>query len=340
MKVTLIESTQQINSYINDYQKSYDQIFILTQKNIVNTNIANQLINKHNVYICKDGEECKNLIEYQNIIQYLAKYKCNKNSLLIGLGGGTITDLCGFVASTYMRGISFINIPTTLLGMVDASIGGKTALNIGDKRNLVGTFKDPDVLILYPQFLNSLSTDEMVNGYAEILKYALIMDNSLFKIIENNINSLIQNINFDLINEIIETCINHKMKIVKQDKHDQGIRNILNFGHTIGHALESYYKFELSHGQAVLYGMKAACFLSLEKQNISRAQYDRIIKILNKLDITPLHDLDMNKVLSFIETDKKNIGGQLNYILLNNIGSAYIEKNYNKDNLIKGLEIL
>jgi 3-dehydroquinate synthase len=135
-------------------------------------------------------------------------------------------------------------------------------------------------------------------------------------------------------------CINHKIKIVTQDKHDQGIRNILNFGHTIGHALESYYKFELSHGQAVLYGMKAACFLSLEKQNISRAQYDRIIKILNKLDITPLHDLDINKVLSFIETDKKNIGGQLNYILLNGIGSAYIEKNYNKDNLIKGLEIL
>ena len=340
MKINLINTSEELYIKINEYKNSYDQIFIITQENIIKTKIANPLSSKYNIYLCKDSEECKSLEEYQKVIKYLANHKCNKNSLLIGLGGGTITDLCGFVASTYMRGISFINIPTTLLGMVDASIGGKTALNIGGKRNLIGTFREPSELILYTQFLNSLSTKQLIDGYAEILKYALIMDEKLFQTIENNINSLIENVDFDLINKIIETCINHKIKIVSQDQYDQGIRNILNFGHTIGHALESYYKFTLSHGQAILYGMKVASYLSLIKQNISQEQYDKIVNLLNKFGTTSLLDLDINKVLDFLDTDKKNIGGQLNYILLNDIGSAYTEKNYSKDNLIKGMEIL
>ena len=340
MKINLINTSEELYIKIDEYKNSYDQIFIITQENIIKTKIANPLSSKYNIYLCKDAEECKNLEEYQKIVKYLANHKCNKNSLLLGLGGGTITDLCGFVASTYMRGISFINIPTTLLGMVDASIGGKTALNIGGKRNLIGTFREPSGLILYTQFLNSLSKKQLIDGYAEILKYALIMDKKLFQTIENNINSLIGNVDFDLINRIIEICINHKIKIVSQDQYDQGIRNILNFGHTIGHALESYYKFTLSHGQAILYGMKVASYLSLIKQNISQEQYDKIVNILNKFGTTSLLDLDIDKVLEFLDTDKKNIGGQLNYILLNDIGSAYTEKNYSKDNLIKGMEIL
>ena len=340
MKINLINTSEELYIKIDEYTNSYDQIFIITQENIIKTKIANPLSSKYNIYLCKDAEECKSLEEYQKIVKYLANHKCNKNSLLVGLGGGTITDLCGFVASTYMRGISFINIPTTLLGMVDASIGGKTALNIGGKRNLIGTFREPSGLILYTQFLNSLSKKQLRDGYAEILKYALIMDKKLFQTIENNINSLIGNVDFDLINRIIEICINHKIKIVSQDQYDQGIRNILNFGHTIGHALESYYKFTLSHGQAILYGMKVASYLSLIKQNISQEQYDKIVNILNKFGTTPLLDLDIDKVLEFLDTDKKNIGGQLNYILLNDIGSAYTEKNYSKDNLIKGMEIL
>ncbi len=340
MNITLINSIKEIDNHIKRYKKKYDKVFFITQKNILNIGEVSVLLKPYSTYICNDGEHCKTLSEYQSLIEYLATNQCNKNSLLIALGGGSVTDFCGFVASTYMRGISYINIPTTLLGMVDASIGGKTALNIGDKRNLVGTFQDATELIIYNKFLQSLSTDEIINGYAEIIKYALIMDKELFDMIEQNIENLVKTINFELINKIIQTCLNHKIQIVKQDQHDHGIRNILNFGHTVGHALESYYQFKLSHGMGVLYGMKVASYLSYKNKNINQSQYHRITNLINKLGIKSLKDLEINKVLSFINTDKKNIGNKLNYILLKDIGMAYIEKNYNKDNLIKGLQTI
>jgi 3-dehydroquinate synthase len=340
MNITLINSIDKINNHIKNYEKKYDKIFFITQKNIVKVSEVSTLLKPYRTYICNDRENCKTLSEYQSIIEYLASHQCNKHSLLIALGGGSVTDLCGFVASTYMRGISYVNIPTTLLGMVDASIGGKTALNIGDKRNLVGTFNDATEIIIYNKFLKSLSTDEIINGYAEIIKYALIMDKNLFDMIEQNIENLVKPINFEFINQIIQTCLNHKIEIVKQDKHDHGIRNILNFGHTVGHALESYYQFKLSHGMGVLYGMKVASYLSYRNQNINQSQYNRITNLINKLGIKSLKGLEINKVLSFINTDKKNIGNKLNYILLKDIGMAYIEKNYNKDNLRKGLQTI
>ena len=340
MKIKFINSIDAIKAMIECYEKNYNNIFFITQKNILNTEIPSQFIKQHKVYICRDGEQSKSLEEYQNLIQYLVNNQCNKNSLIIAVGGGSITDLSGFTASTYMRGIPYINIPTTLLGMVDASIGGKTALNIDGKRNLIGTFKDANEVIIHNQFLQSLPFEEMINGYAEIIKYALIMDSKLFEKIEKNIESLLNNIDLNLINTIIQTCINHKMKIVTQDQYDRGIRNTLNFGHTIGHALESYYEFKLSHGKAVLYGMKVASYLSLHKHNITESKYRRIINIINKLGVDNLHNLDMNKILNFIKIDKKNINNQLNYILLKDIGSAYIEQNYNKDNLIEGLQTL
>ena len=166
------------------------------------------------------------------------------------------------------------------------------------------------------------------------------MDNQLFKKIEKSISSLLNSLDITLLNDIIKICINHKLEIVKQDQFDQGIRNILNFGHTVGHALESFYNFKLSHGQAVLYGIKVASYLSYQKQNISEFDYQRIINLIEQLRIGPLKNLDINKVLDYIDNDKKHMGNQLNYILLKKIGSAYIEKNYNKKNLILGLKIL
>jgi 3-dehydroquinate synthetase len=224
--------------------------------------------------------------------------------------------------------------------MVDAAIGGKTAINFDGKRNLIGTFNNPHSIIIFDKFLKSLSINELIDGYAEIIKYSLIMDNQLFKKIEKSISSLLNNLDITLMNDIIKTCINHKLEVVKQDQFDQGIRNILNFGHTVGHALESFYNFKLSHGKAVLYGIKVASYLSYQKQNISEFDYQRIINLIEQLRIGPLKNLDINKVLDYIDNDKKHMGNQLNYILLKKIGSAYIEKNYNKKNLILGLKIL
>ena len=340
MKIKFISSIDILRDNITVYQDSYDKVFIITQQNIVDTYFLNKIISTKNCYICNDGEDCKSIEEYQNLIQYLSLHQCNRTSLLIAIGGGAVTDLCGFVASTYMRGISYINVPTTLLGMVDASIGGKTAINFEGKRNLIGTFNNPNSIIIFNKFLHSLSSNELINGYAEIIKYGLIMDKTLFKKIEQNIETLLSGLDLKLINEIIQTCINHKLKIVKQDQYDQGIRNILNFGHTVGHALESYYKFQLSHGKAVLHGIKVASYLSYQKQHITEIDYMRIIRLIDKIKIKSLQNLDINKVLDYIDNDKKHIGNQLNYILLKRIGSAYIEKNYNKQNLINGLKIL
>ena len=340
MNIQYITSIKRLGDTINSYQDSYDQIFIITQKKIAGIYLENKIIHKNNIFFCTDGEKCKSLEEYQKLIQYLNSNHCNKTSLLIAIGGGVVTDLCGFVASTYMRGVTYINIPTTLLGMVDAAIGGKTAINFDDKRNLIGTFNNPHSIIIFNKFLKSLSANELIDGYAEIIKYSLIMDNQLFKKIEKSISSLLNSLDITLLNDIIKICINHKLEIVKQDQFDQGIRNILNFGHTVGHALESFYNFKLSHGKAVLYGIKVASYLSYQKQNISEFDYQRIINLIEQLRIDPLKNLDINKVLDYIDNDKKHMGNQLNYILLKKIGSAYIEKNYNKKNLILGLKIL
>ncbi|MBI44940.1 MAG: 3-dehydroquinate synthase [Candidatus Marinimicrobia bacterium] len=341
MKINYLNTEAELIQQIKKYHKQYDKVFFMTQNPILKQNaIIHQIIQEHNYYICSNSEQCKTLKEYEKIIEFLSNKHCNRNSAIISIGGGTVTDLCGFVASSYMRGITHIVIPTTLLGMVDAAIGGKTALNIGKIRNLIGTYKKPDDLIIYNKFLITLNQQEIINGYAEIIKYALIMDKKLFIKIENNIDQLLYDINLDLIQNIIKICINHKLEIVKQDQFDQGIRNILNFGHTVGHAIESYYNFKISHGKAVFHGMHIASYLSYKNNNITITEYNRIMKLIEKMNLNKLQKLDYNKIMDFITADKKNINNELNYILLKTIGSAYIEKNFNKKNIKNALKIL
>ena len=341
MKINHINSKKELERHIYKYQNQYDKLFFITQQTILKkAPIVNIIAQNGYKYICGENENCKSLDEYSKVIEFLSKNHCNKNSAIVSIGGGTVTDLCGFVASSYMRGISHIVIPTTLLGMVDAAIGGKTALNVQKIRNLIGSYKNPDAIIIYTMFINSLNKNDMINGYAEIIKYALIMDETLFIKIEENIEELLSNTNLNLIESIIETCMNHKLNIVNQDPYDEGIRNILNFGHTVGHALEGFLNFKISHGVAVLYGMHVASYLSYEKKNITAKEYNRITSLIKKIGLKKIEKLDSNKILKLITLDKKNMGGKLNYILLKKIGSAYIEKNYNKKSLILGLKIL
>jgi len=238
-----------------------------------------------------------------------------------------------------MRGIDHVFIPTTLLAMVDAAIGGKTALNYKGIRNLLGTYKNPKEIIISTDFISTLSQENIRNGCAEIIKYALIMDSNLFETIEENISNIFPNPDKNIL-WIIKQCINHKMDIVNQDQYDQNIRNILNFGHTLGHALESYYDFKMSHGEAILYGMKIASYLSKEENYLNDNDYQRIIKLIGTFKLPQLENLKFDQIISYINSDKKNIGNELNYILLKNIGTAVIEKNYNKDLIKEGLKIL
>ena len=341
MKINYLTLEEDFINQIKKNQEQYDKLFFITQSPILNQNsIVDTIIQTGHHYICPDNEECKSLKEYEKIIKFLSSNHCNKNSVIISIGGGTVTDLCGFVSSSYMRGIAHIVVPTTLLGMVDAAIGGKTALNVGKIRNLIGSYKNPNSLIIHNQFLKTLSKNDIINGYAEIIKYALIMDEKLFIKIENNIDELLSNMNLDFIQSIITTCIDHKLNIVNQDQYDQGIRNILNFGHTVGHALESYSNFKIPHGTAVFHGMRIASYLSYKENNITSKEYNRIIKLIEKMNLKKLGKIDCNAIMDLIDLDKKNISKKLNYILLKKIGFAYIEKNFNKKNIKKALKIL
>jgi 3-dehydroquinate synthase len=224
--------------------------------------------------------------------------------------------------------------------MADAAIGGKTALNYKGIRNLLGTYKNPKEIIISTDFISTLSQENIRNGCAEIIKYALIMDSNLFENIEENIANIFPNPDINIITPIIKRCINHKRDIVNQDQYDQNIRNILNFGHTLGHALESYYDFKMSHGEAILYGMRVASHLSKKANHLNYNDYQRIIKLIEIFKLPKLENFDSDQIMSYINSDKKNIGNELNYILLKNIGTAVIEKNYNKALIKEGLEIL
>jgi len=339
MNIHYLNSKKQIIKIFEGYDNLYDKLFIITQKSILSYHpFLNKL--KANIHVCAESEQSKSISQYEETINYLHKNKCNKNSILIGIGGGSVTDFCGYVASTYMRGIDHVFIPTTLLAMADAAVGGKTALNYKGIRNLLGTYKNPEDIIIYTDFIDTLNQEHIMNGCAEIIKYGLIMDAGLFENLEKNILNIFPSPNIDIIKPIIKQCINHKVDIVRQDQYDQNIRNILNFGHTVGHALESYYDFKMPHGEAVLYGMMVASYLSKQEDYLMEDDYHRIIKLIEIFKLPKLENFNSDQIMSWINSDKKNIGNELNYILLKNIGTATIEKNYNKKFIKHGLKIL
>ena len=339
MIINQINNQRRLIGYIETYKKKYDKIFLLTQKSIIQHYPSMEKLDI-NILICRETEECKSILEYETIIKTLSNKHCNKKSLIIGMGGGAITDLSGFVASSYMRGIKHVLIPTTLLGMVDASIGGKTALNINNVRNLIGCFYSPTEVLLCFDFLQTLNQQEMRNGYAEIIKYALILDYQLFELLETNIALLINSINIKTLKPIIQICIKHKLNVVKADQFDNNYRMILNFGHTVGHALESYYNYKLSHGQAIIYGMEISSYLSYKEGFLNHKQYNRIEALIRQFNLPKLKNINIKKIKDLMNNDKKNIHNKLNYIMLTNIGEAKIAKNYSKEKILDALQIL
>ena len=307
--------------------------FILTDQNIYNYYgelLEKQLQDyKYNIILCPNGESAKDFDYIKNFYSDLIEMGCNRRSCLIAFGGGVIGDITGFIAATFMRGIQYINIPTTLLGMVDSSIGGKTGINLPSGKNLIGSIYHPEKIIIDPDLLNTLPEREYHSGMAEIIKYSLILDKDLFVKLENSLEQLLSaNQTLDYLNEIISTCVQLKVNIVEEDESDNNIRNILNFGHTIGHAFETYFEYvKINHGEAVAYGMLYASKLSNVHGNLSEKELERIYGIIKKLNLPEIKNIDIEKILSFIKYDKKNTSQGLNFILLNEIGKACISQN-------------
>lgn len=260
----------------------------------------------------------KTIEQFYSIHESLNKNNIDKSSLIIALGGGSIGDLVGFIASTFHRGVSYIQIPTTLLSMIDSSIGGKTGLDLDYGKNLIGSFHHPKAVFIDTAFLKTLSSKEMHSGVFEIIKYGIAFDSKLFYFIRDNKNHLFEK---NILNQIIEWCCKIKSNIIMKDERDSGIRNKLNFGHTIGHAIESLYK--IRHGEAIGIGMIYAANLSKKLHSLEEDKHTDIIDLINFFN-PPILDIDIDDIIKIIKNDKKRINDKYNFILLNDIGSSYI----------------
>jgi shikimate kinase / 3-dehydroquinate synthase len=270
-----------------------------------------------NVIVIEAGEEYKVQETVDSIIEQLIAMEADRKTFLIGVGGGIVTDITGYVGSVYMRGIRFGFVPTTLLAMVDASIGGKNGIDVGDYKNLVGTICQPDFLLYDLAFLKSLPEHEWANGFAEIIKHACISDVGLFRELEKNKLTYYQKNKAALLKLIQKNAL-LKSAVVKKDEFETGGRQLLNFGHTLGHAIEKIY--ELSHGQAISIGMVTACIISEHYLNFKDTS--RVISTLNKYGLPTLAEFEPKKVFDMMKMDKKKVKQSINYILLAKIGQA------------------
>ena len=287
--------------------------------------------------ILDQGEKSKSLANFQSIINFLINQKFDRSDGIIAVGGGVIGDISGFVSSTYLRGISFIQIPTTLLAQVDSSVGGKTAINIPAGKNLIGAFYNPKGVIVDTNVLHTLSSRELNAGLAEVIKYGLIQNKYLLSLLEKNVVAIL-NRNHKIIEEVIFESIKTKAKIVTKDEKETGIRALLNFGHTFGHAIEAHGKYKkILHGEAVAKGMLIASNISMLEGLISA---EELLKIKNLL-LSYHFDLSMNynymDLKPFIFRDKKVQKGNLNLVLLKGISQGIISDKFDQKNLKKSI---
>ena len=277
--------------------------------------------------IIPDGEEYKDLLRVEYIYNELLKAKLDRSSSLVALGGGVIGDITGFAASTYMRGISYIQVPTTLLAQVDSSVGGKTGVNHKLGKNMIGTFWQPRLVWIDVKTLNTLQKREFLAGVAEVIKYGVIWDEELFYFLEKN-RTRILNLDRDVLMYVIKRSCEIKAEVVSKDEREAGVRSILNFGHTIGHAIETvtgYRKY--LHGEAVAIGMHIEAKLASMLALINNKQVSRIKALIDSygLPSEKPQDIDVGHILSAMELDKKAVAGQLKFILPEKIGKVRIQ---------------
>ncbi|MBU0701991.1 3-dehydroquinate synthase [bacterium] len=269
-----------------------------------------------------DGEDYKNLKTVAYLYDKLVEMKAHRKTTLIALGGGVIGDIVGFVAATFMRGIPFVQIPTTLLAQVDSSVGGKTGVNLTTAKNMVGAFWQPQVVIIDPDVLKTLSLREIKSGLAEVIKYGMIHDADFFEYLEKNIQH-IERLESEAMIHIIDSSCKIKAEVVESDEREAGLRAILNFGHTIGHALESQTSYQLfRHGEAISIGMAAAVKIAARIGMFPRKDVTRLITLLQMAGLpVKFKDLSPDDLLQTMFSDKKNVSSEhIRFILPKRIG--------------------
>lgn len=311
-----------INNFV-DLSK-FSKIVVLTDENLINCGWLDKL-QIDNVIKIKSGEINKNLETVSNIWQQMSELKMDRKSLLIDFGGGVVCDLGGFCASTYMRGIKFIQIPTTLLSQVDASVGGKTGFDFNGVKNLIGTFTEPYKVLIDSNTLTTLPKREYIAGLAEVIKYGIIYDFEFFEYLKN------ENITNDYI---IQKSCEIKEKVVLEDFKEGGVRKILNFGHTIGHSIESLSletESPLLHGEAVAIGMIAESYIAKEIGNLTSEEYELIKNVIKQYGLPVVYNGNLEEIFLMLFKDKKNTGGKIKWVLPNRIGKCIYDVEVDND---------
>lgn len=329
----------ELNSWLEG--ENFSKIFILCDEN-TNENCLPVLLGnletdlEYEIIEIEAGEENKNITIATQLWEILSEMNADRKALLLNLGGGVITDLGGFVASTYKRGIRFIHMPTSLLAMCDASIGGKTGIDLNFLKNAVGTFTEPEKIFIYPDFLATLPEDELRSGFAEMLKHGLIADDTLWDKLSN-----IDEITPENLLPYLERSIEIKQEIVQADFKEQNIRKNLNFGHTLGHALESLYlenNLNIKHGEAVVFGMIAETYISERAGLLNKDEAESVIQTLNRL--YPKLETEQFRAQDFVRMlfkDKKNENGKVLFVLLEKIGKAVFNQEVSLENLAQSI---
>ncbi|MGD0280222.1 MAG: 3-dehydroquinate synthase [Smithella sp.] len=274
------------------------------------------------------GEASKNINTVLNIAGELMESGADRETCLIALGGGVVGDITGFVASIFMRSVPYIQIPTTLVAQVDSSIGGKTGVDLPHGKNLLGTFYQPCAVFANLNFLETLPEKEFNNGLAEIIKYGIIDDEKMFRVLECNMDA-IKSKDLKLLLNLVESCCRIKKSIVEIDEKEQGLRRILNFGHTVGHALETISQYAITHGEGVALGVIAAARISEKTGYLKSDENKRIEALVSEagLPIKIPKSLDSDKIIAALRMDKKKKGDIVNFVLLKKIGMPFIDGN-------------
>ena len=269
-------------------------------------------------FVFPHGEASKNAETYLSLLNFLAEHRVTRSDAVVALGGGVVGDLAGFAAATFLRGIAYVQIPTTLLAMVDSSVGGKTAIDLEAGKNLAGAFYQPWVVLCDPETLSTLPAATFADGCAEVIKYGVILDEALFSWLKEPIRPQ--------IDQVIERCVQLKRNVVVQDERDHGVRQLLNFGHTVGHAVEANSHFAVSHGQAVDIGMCIAARAAAAKGLCSQACAAEVEEMVARYDLPRRTDFSAGQLARAALSDKKRSGAVIHLILPENIGHCVIRE--------------
>lgn len=289
------------------------------------------------VYTVPAGEEHKNVETINGIYEFLIQNRFDRQDALVALGGGVVGDMTGYAAATYLRGIDFIQVPTTLLSQTDSSIGGKTGVDFMQYKNMVGAFYMPRLVYMNLSVLESLPREQLVSGFGEILKHGLIKDIAYFEWLQAHYDEIWM-LKYDVLEEMIFVSCDIKRGVVERDPKEKGERALLNFGHTIGHAIEKMSNFELTHGTCVGLGVVAASYLSKRQGSISDEELSMIEQTLARFGLkTRVEGFVAEEVLAATKSDKKMVGSQVKFVLLQNPGNAYIYRDLTDEQILDGI---